>query len=85
MGKLGINFVALVALILVVVFAWRNKRRSTWIRSGYCYACGAVPSTIDKTGRICADCVQTRKIQRWLAGAMALVAAVVAAWIYWSP
>jgi hypothetical protein len=82
-GKLGINFIALVVLVLVVVFAWRSKRRGVWVQTGRCYACGAVPCRTDKRGRICADCVQTRVIQRWLGGAMALLAAGVAAFVYW--
>lgn len=83
MGKLGLNFVALVALVLVLVFAWRNKQRSAWIRAGRCYACGATPSSTDKHGRICTDCVQTRVIRYWLAGVIAVVAAGVATWVYW--
>jgi hypothetical protein len=42
-----------------------------------------VPQTTDKHGRICNDCVQTRTIQRWLGGFMALVIAAIAAWVHW--
>lgn len=83
MGKLGLNFMALVTLVLVVVFAWRNKRRSTWMRSGRCYACGAVPGTIDKTGRICSSCAQERRIQRWMLASFALIGLISAALWWW--
>jgi ABC-type xylose transport system permease subunit len=83
MGKLGINFVVIVMLVLVVVFAWRSKRRGVWVQTGRCYACGAAPSSTDKHGRICTDCMQTRVIRFWLAGTMALAAAGVATWVYW--
>lgn len=83
MLKLGFNFLVVVLLVLVLVFTWRTKRREKWERAGLCYSCGAVPHTIDKHGRICNDCVLTRKIQRGLAAFMALVAATIAAWIYW--
>lgn len=83
MLKLGFNFLVVVLLVLVVVFTWRTKRREKWERAGQCYSCGAVPQTTDKHGRICNDCVQTRTIQRWLGGFMALVIAAIAAWVHW--
>ena len=83
MGKIGLNFVLLLTLVLVGLYAWRSKRRDAWIKAQRCYACGAAPSTRDKTGQICGDCMQTHTIQRWLAGVMALVAGGVAAWLHW--
>ena len=83
MGKLGINFVALVVLVLVVVFVWRSKRRSIWVQSGRCYSCGALPGRTDKRGRSCVDCVHTRVIQGWLGGTIALLTTAVLVWIYW--
>ena len=84
MLKLGFNFLVVVLLVLVVVFVWRGKRREKWERAGRCYSCGSVPNLTDRHGRICNDCVQTRVIQRWLGGFMALVIAAIAAWIHWS-
>ncbi len=84
MLKLGFNFLIVVLLVLVVLFVWRSKRREKWERARLCYRCGAVPTTTDKHGRICHDCVLTRKIQWGLAGCIALVAALVAAWMHGS-
>ncbi len=83
MVKLGFNFLVVVLLVLVLVFNWRNRRRDQWMQQGKCYSCGAVPQTTDKHGRICNDCVQTRTIQRWLGGLMALLIAGIAAWVNW--
>jgi hypothetical protein len=80
MGKIGLNVVLLITLVLVGLYAWRSKRREAWIQAQRCYACGAAPSTRDKVGHLCGDCVQTRTIQRWLAGFMALVVGGIAAW-----
>jgi len=84
MLKLGFNFLIVVLLVLVVMFVWRGKRREKWEHAGRCYSCGALPNLTDRHGRICNDCVQTRVIQRWLGGFMALVIAAIAAWIHWS-
>ncbi len=86
MIKLGFNFLVVVLLVLVAVFAWRTRRREQWARAGRCYRCGAVPDPHDKHdrhGRVCRDCVQTRAIQWGLGGAIALVAGAIATWVYW--
>jgi hypothetical protein len=84
MMKLGFNFLIVVLLVLVLVFTWRSKRREKWERAGLCTSCGAGLATTDRQRSICADCVLTRKIQWGLAGCMALVAALVAAWLHGS-
>jgi hypothetical protein len=84
MGKISLNVLLLVILVLVVVYVWRSKRREVWSRSGRCLACGGAPGTTGKDRRICADCAQTRTIQRWLTGFIVLVVAGIAAWLRWS-
>lgn len=83
MGKISLNFVLLLTLVLVALYAWRSKRRRAWVHARRCYACGGPPSANGKAGGICTDCLQTRTIQRWLIGFIVLVAAGIAAWLRW--